>query len=187
MDRMLADLEAAQRAEAAAQERRERVDEVRVERAKVRLEDRLRAAVGCVVRVETAVAAVPGCMLEVGSGWCAIDTVNRTVAVQGLEDLVRPGITFVDLGSIEGVLGVGPRHVSDDAPDIGRSWNSLLRRVARSRTFVTWRTAGGAACTGLVDAVSEDHVLLRERSGQTRALTTSALAVLECPRAPSAE
>lgn len=179
MDRLLADLEAAEAARRAAQARLDMAEGVRAERASVPFADRLRAGVGGQVEVVVSGHPVRGVLVEVGLGWVAVDRAARGVPVLGIDDLVQIGVVVAALDVIESVAGLGPAHAPDDGPAVGRSWGSLLRAVARSRTTVVWRCRSGQRHTGIIDAVGVDHAVLRRSAGGPLIVTTQELACVE--------
>ncbi|QEH93680.1 hypothetical protein FV141_09195 [Dermacoccus abyssi] len=179
MDRLLADLEAAEAARRAAEKRLEIAEGVRAERAAVTLEDRLRGALGSAVEVVAAGHPVRGRLVEVGSGWVALDRSSREAVVLGVDDLARPGSVIVATAAIESVTGLRATHVKDEAPSVGRTWGSVLRAIGRSRATVVWRTTVGNEFTGLVDAVGVDHAVVRRSAGSPVVLTTQAVACVE--------
>lgn len=135
MDRLLADLEAAETARLEAERRAERAEGVRAERAILTIADRLRAAVGADRAVTVVVHGHPcrGRVVEVGEGWVAIDR-GLGAPVLDVTDLVRPGVQLVALEGVETVTGLSSRTTGDDSPAIGRSWGAVLRAAARART-----------------------------------------------------
>lgn len=179
MERLLADLEAAEAARRAAQARLEIAEGVRAERATVSLPERLGAAIGSTVDVTAAGHRVKGLLAEVGHGWVAIDRAARLSPVMGTEDLVHAGVDVIATDKIESIAGLGPAHVRDDSPTVGRTWGSLLRAIARSRTTLVWRTASGQQHTGIIDAVGSDHAVLRRGAGGPIVVTTQSLACIE--------
>jgi hypothetical protein len=179
MDRLLADLEAAEAARRAAQRRVEIAEGVRAERAAVTLEDRLRGSLGSDVEVVAAAHPVRGRLVEVARGWIALDRSTRKDVVLGVDDLARPGSVVVATAALESATGLRASHHKDDAPSVGRTWGSLLRALARSRVTVVWRTTSGNEFTGLVDAVGVDHAVVRRSAGTPVVLTTQAVACIE--------
>lgn len=179
MDRLLADLEAAEAARRAAQRRVEIAEGVRAERAAVTLEDRLRGSLGSDVEVVAAAQPVRGRLVEVARGWIALDRSTRKDVVLGVDDLARPGSVVVATAALESATGLRASHHKDDAPSVGRTWGSLLRALARSRATVVWRTTSGNEFTGLVDAVGVDHAVVRRSAGTPVVLTTQAVACIE--------
>lgn len=179
MDRLLADLEAAEAARRAAQMRLDVAEGVRAERASVCLVDRLRA--GIAARVEIVVSGHPvrGLLTEVGHGWVTIDRSARGAPVMGMDDLVQAGVVVVSVDAIEGVSGLGPAHSPGEDSPVGRTWGALLRAVARSRTTVVWRCRSGQRHTGIIDAVGVDHVVLRRAAGGPLMVATQEVACVE--------
>ena len=164
MERLLADLEAAQEAQERAEARAEVAESVRVEHAGVMLVDRLRAGIGSVVALSVGTETLRGHLLDVGEGWLALDR-DGVHAVHGVDDLVRAGLRLVPVNAIACVSGLGRPHVAADGSSIGRGWSSVLRAMARSRAPLAWHRLGGQTIVGTIDAVSADHVVLTPARG----------------------
>ena len=115
----------------------------RAERASVHLVDRLRAAVGCDVRLSTRSGAVHGTLREVGTAWVLVD--------DGREHLVP----LSAVGSVEGLgdAAAPPAGVVVRRLGLGHA----LRAIARDRGVVQM-TAVGRQITGRIEAVGGDHV-----------------------------
>lgn len=176
MERLLADLEAAEAARAQAQARLDVAEGVRAERASVVLADRLRAAENVEISVIAAGAQVRGRVRDVGIGWVVLDRGLDPAPSLGVEDLVRPGMQAVALEAIDTVTGLPRTFRPDDAPAVGRTWGSLFRAAARSRVPVAVRTRFGLSESGVVGAVSADHLVMRRRAGDDLLVTFAALA-----------
>lgn len=179
MERMLADLEAAQAARERAEARAEVAESVRAEQGAVTMADRLRAGLGAAVTVHVAGEALRGRIVDVGQGWLALERVGGAERTGG-DDLVRPGMRLVPFAAVAGIAGLGRAHAQADGSPIGRGWSSLLRAVARSRAPVAWHLVSGETSAGTIDAVGADHVLLTpHQAGATLVLPLSSLAWLD--------
>lgn len=180
MDRLLADLEAADTARLQAERRAERAECVRAERATVTIADRLRAAIGTDRAVTVVVHGhqCRGRVLEVGAGWAAIDR-GLGAPVLDVTDLVRPGVQLVALEGVETVTGLSSRIAGDDAPAVGRGWGAVLRAAARARTAAAWRTRSGSTFAGTIEAVGADHVVVRRPGDLGVVVAYSGISVVE--------
>lgn len=145
-EQLFSDLEA-QLAAGRTQEARWDVAELtRAERSRTDLADRLRAALGLRLRIETAPehavagvvteAATDWVLLDLGSGRRALVPTAALCTVEGLGPRVAP-----PPGRLESALGLG--HV--------------LRALARDRAAVTVHTRAGVRA-GRLDRVGADHV-----------------------------
>lgn len=150
---LFADLEG----QLAAEERRERDDEVaertRRERALVSLPARLAAAVGSPSRLAlVGGAALEGTLLDLGEDW---------VLVRGDRDGRE---VLVPLAAVVTVRALGPHSTAARAARrFGLGY--ALRVLSRDRATVALALAGGAApLLGTIDAVGADHLDLAEHA-----------------------
>jgi hypothetical protein len=126
-------------------------DRIRTEVGKITVLDRLRGAVGTVVRVELSDAdPVRGLLTRVGKDCLLLETERyeewlvpaaALTAIHRLGPWAEPAV-----GAVEGKLGLA----------------HLLRGIARDRSPVTLFCAGGTPVTGTIDRVGADFVELAE-------------------------
>lgn len=174
-DDLEAQFEAAQAAELAG----EVAERTRLELARVRLADRLRAAAGQPLAVALPGAGtVRGTLLDAGTDWLLLEETGQREVL-------------VPLAAVLGVTGVGLRvAVPDDGPVARRldlRW--ALRGLARSRTGLALVLRDGALVTGTLDRVGADHLDLAEhgpgevrRAGAVRQVRLVPLAALALVR-----
>jgi hypothetical protein len=150
-DELFEDLEGQLEEAAAAELADEVADRTRRAVAEVGLGDRLRAARGQRLRLETLGAApVNGVLLEVGTDWLLLhDDAGRDV--------------LVVLGAVLTVAGLAREHVGETSAVRRRlTLGSALRGIAHDRAAVTVRLRDGTAVTGTVDRVGRDFLELAE-------------------------
>lgn len=154
-DDLFADLEGQLAAEAARELDAEVADRTRRETARLRLVDRLRAAVEDGVPVTVAVSGLPapaeGTVTGVGPDWVLV----RTAA----------GEVLVHLAAVGWLVGLGPRAVepgSEGPVEARFGLGPALRALARDRAHVRVVLVDGTAFGGTLDRVGADHVQLAE-------------------------
>jgi hypothetical protein len=148
-DGLFADLEAQADGLAAAERSAEVEERVRIEVGQIGLVDRLRPAVGGLLRVRCLGGlALTGRLQRVGVEWCLIDegagreailATQAMVAVSGLGRLSAPACSA---GLVQSRLGI--RHV--------------LRGVARDRSTLRIHLIDGSIVDGTLDRVGADFV-----------------------------
>jgi hypothetical protein len=149
-ERLFADLQAQLDAADAAELEAEVVDRTRRELATVALLDRLRAARGGDVTIETRSGVVRGNLARCGADWVLLAEQGRdllvpmsaVVTVRGLPSFALGG----DVDLVRSRLGLG----------------YVLRVLARDRVPVSVGLVGGSGATGTVDRVGADHFELAE-------------------------
>lgn len=154
--RLFDDLEAQAVAAEEAELAEEIADRIRLEVARVSLEDRLRGAVGGRLEVHAAGGhQVAGQVLDVGAGWLLITAARGVVLVrtESIVDLTGLGIA------------VGPPWSDlEQRLDLNHS----LRALARDRALVRVALADGRTLSGVIDRVGADFVDLTELDGECR-------------------
>ncbi|MGH8777371.1 MAG: hypothetical protein ACRDWI_20290 [Jiangellaceae bacterium] len=152
--RLFEDLEAQVEQADQAELGAEVADRTRRELARVRLADRLRAAVGGQVTVRVAgVGLLQATVQAVGPDWLLL--AERA----GFEALVP-------LGSVVGITGLGPRSSVPGTEGVVVARLGLahaLRGVARDRSDVRVTLVDGSGASGTVDRVGTDFFELAER------------------------
>jgi hypothetical protein len=179
-DELFADLEL--EAEAGLQRERdgEIAERTRVERSRIGLQDRLRAAQGheLDVRVD-AFGPVQGTLLRVGSTWLLLragraEWIIDTASVLGVHGLPSAARVPGSGGAVAAALG----------------WASAWRVLARDRTPLLVCRRDGSTLSGVADRVGEDFVELSTGAGdpssgrpRTRAVVPfTAVVAIRCPR-----
>jgi hypothetical protein len=168
-EELFADLEAQWEAAAAAETAAEISDRTRRELARLRLEDRARAALGAAVQVGVgADIVVDGTLSAAGAGWILVRS------AQGESLIPVTGITWiVGLGS----YATDPDTLAtvDSRLDLGY----ILRALVRDRAAVTVVGRDGGTLTGTIDRAGADAIDLAEhpsdeprRPGAVRAVRT---------------
>ena len=129
------------------------VDRTRRELARVRLYDRLGAAVGARLRlVLLGGAVVDGVLLDVGPDWCLVAEAAGRRAL-------------VPLGAVALVAGLGRRSTppgTEGAVASRRTLAHALRALARDRAEVIAVLLDGSSRVGTPDRVGSDYVELAE-------------------------
>jgi hypothetical protein len=159
-DSLFDDLEAQLATAEAAELAGEVAERSRLEAGRVRLTDRLAAAVGAPVAVALpGVGVLRGVLLDAGVDWLLVD-----------EGAGREAL--VPLAAVLGVTGVGARTAAPDsqgevAKRLDLRW--ALRGLARSRAGVVLGLRDGSHAAGTLDRVGADHVDLAEHeAGEAR-------------------
>ncbi len=151
--RLFADLTAQWEAAEAAADQAELVSRTRAEMGAVRLQDRLRAAVGSAVAVRCRGAGpVEGVLGDVGVDWLLL-TDER-----GAEVLIA-------CRAVQGALGLGGASAPPDEVGVVRGRLDLrwaLRAAARDRGAVQVVLDDGAVLSGTIDRVGADFFDLAE-------------------------
>jgi hypothetical protein len=160
--RLFADLEAEADAAERASLRAEVADRTRAEVGRLRLHDRLRAAVGDSLHCHLLGAgAVVGILRDVGPDWLLLTEPT------GAEVLVP-------LGAVGAVTGLGPRSAPPGSEGLVAARLDLryaLRRLVRERAPVTVLLTDGTALAGTLDRVGADFVEIAEHpAGEARRL-----------------
>ena len=158
-------LDAAEAAELSA----EVAERSRLEAARVRLPDRLRAAVGTHLHLHLLGAGpLAGRLADCGGEWLLLEE-------DGGREALAP------LVAVLGVSGLGGRTAPADSSAVAKRLDLrwALRAIARSRATVIVRLVDGSALTGTLDRVGADHVDLAEhgpdeprRAGAVRQVRT---------------
>jgi hypothetical protein len=166
---LFADLEG----QLAAEQRRERDDEVaertRRERALVTLPSRLAAAVGAPVRISLAVGLqVEGDLLDLGEDWVLVRQADAHEVL-------------VPLAAVVTVRALGQQSVpARTARRFGLGY--ALRALARDRATVAVSLVGdGPRLVGTIDAVGADHLDLAEHPDGLPRRRTNVIAVATVP------
>lgn len=171
---LFADLEQEYEAAQAAELSAEVADRTRVERGRVSLAGRLRAAVGHQVQVEvTGAGPVVGTLADSGPDWLLLSE-------------PRGRQVLVPMDRVVAITGLG-RRAGDPAlvspVDARLDLRTALRRLARSRTAALVLLTTGRQLDGTVDRVGADHVDLAlhpvgeaRRAGAVLAVATVPLA-----------
>lgn len=161
-DRLFADLE---NSLAGSLDEDEIPELVEAERVSVRLADRLAAAVGRGVDLETAAGArVTGSIREAAADWLAVDA--------------GPALHLVPLRSVRWLAAPeGPAGPSGGASR--SSLAALLRRVARSSLPVVVGM-DGISLRGHLTGVGADHFDLRAENGALRTIPLAAIDTVRC-------
>ncbi|NHC43721.1 hypothetical protein [Motilibacter aurantiacus] len=176
-EELFADLEAQLDAAERAEHESEVADRTRRELARIRLADRLRAAVGSAVTVTAAGGGVVrGRLADVGPDWLLLQEDGR--------DALLPA------SAVTGVVGL-PGRAAAPLPATavaGRlTLGNALRGLVRDRATVRVTTVDGRSWTGTLDRVGADFVDSSEgtpeeaRAGQPRTVQSvpfTALAVI---------
>jgi hypothetical protein len=178
-DHLFADLEAqldaADRDELAAEVR----DRTRRETARLRLADRLRAAVGCRLVVTTGGASViRGTLDQAGPDWLLLTEDSSSRALVPLAAVL----------SVDGLPAVSGEPGSEGAVGARLDLGYALRGLARDRAAVAITLRDGGTVTGTVDRVGADFVELAEHDAgeprrrdsviRVRTLPTAGISVL---------
>jgi hypothetical protein len=151
-DGLFADLEAQAR-ELEVAERAGEIDErARMELARVRLVDRLRPAVGLVIRVRCgAGVSVTGTLVRVASQWLLVDEAAGRQAL-------------VAMGAVAGLSGLSRQAAAADGDRAALVIESrlglahALRGIARDRSPVAVELTDGSSVAGTIDRVGADFV-----------------------------
>lgn len=131
-------------------------EHVRAERGQVALADRLAASVGATVRLRVRGAGtVAGALVEVGSGWCVLQT-----SAAGPERR-RPVLVALPAVSTLGGLPVRADRPATHAPR-RLDLRHALRALSRDRAVVRLVDVDGADLTGTIDRVGLDHLDLAD-------------------------
>lgn len=148
-DDLFADLEAQADALDVAERAGEIAERARIEFAAIAMHDRLRAAVGGVLRLQLAGGlAVAGTLTRMGADWLLIDE-------------VAAGEAFVVLPAVRSISGLG-RHSA--APGSGGAvlarltLRTALRGVARDRSGVRVHLVDGGVLAATIDRVGADFI-----------------------------
>lgn len=179
-DELFDDLEAQADAQLAADLAGEVADRTRRERALVELADRLVAARGQRLAVDTAGSgALEGTVADVAQQWLV------------LQGPASQGPVLVPVAAVVSVRGLGSAAATTGRDGVCRriSLAAALRAVARDRSPVRVGLADGSLVTGTLDAVGADHVDLAEhpvgelrRPGAVRGVRTIPFAALSWVR-----
>lgn len=171
-ERLISELEA----DLDAEERRELAGEVadrtRRELARLRLVDRLRAAVGEAVTVGVrGTEPVNGRLIRVGPDWLLLDPVTQAA------ELLVPTGAITWLGGLPG-QAVDP--VAVPVVDQRLGLGSVLRAVARDRRVVQVRLRDGGEIGGVVARVGADYIDVADgpRAGGQRCVPFTAIAAV---------
>jgi hypothetical protein len=175
-DDLFRDLEAQLEAANAAEEAAEIADRTRREQARLRLVDRLRAALGVDIAVHVlGLGAVTGRVVDVGTDWLLLDE------SQGRDLLLRQAAILAISGL--GVQSTEPGREGRVAARLDLRF--ALRAVARDRSAVTVALIDGCLLTGTVDRTGADFFELAEhplgdarRPGAVRTIRTVPLEAL---------
>lgn len=150
-DSLFADLEAQATAAGLAQRAAEVDERARMESARVGLVDRLRAAVGCELRLHCMGGiVVAGTLRRVGADWALVDEAAGQQAVVPIAAV----LAFGGLGWLSAVPGVDGKVGSR----LGLS--SVLRGIGRERVGVRAYLLDSMVFAGTVDRVGADFVEL---------------------------
>lgn len=144
-ERLFADLEARLEAEEAAGVAADVTDQVRAERARLAMVDRLRAHVGCELSWHLVTgAAMPGRLLDLGSDWVLLK--------------VGRGSLLVPIWAVEAVGGLSSVSVLDGSEVARRlGIGVVLRGLSRDRALVSVGLGEDRSVTGTIDRVGVDH------------------------------
>jgi hypothetical protein len=162
-DDLFRDLEAQLDVAGTAHEAAEIADRTRREQARLRLVDRLRAAIGVEVGMSVhGLGSVTGRVAEVGADWLLIvESTGRDLLLQQAAIL---GITGLGLQSAE------PGSEGRVAARLDLRY--ALRAIARDRSPVTLVLVDGSQLTGTIDRTGADFLELAEHSlGDARRAT----------------
>ncbi|NHC13024.1 hypothetical protein [Motilibacter deserti] len=147
-EELFADLEAQLEEAERAEHQAEVADRTRRELARVRLVDRLRAAVGSSLTVVVGAAGrVRGRLVDVGPDWLLLQEDGRDA--------------LVPVSAVTTVLGLGGRAAGPPRPASVAARLTLgtaLRGLVRDRATVRVTTVDGADWTGTLDRVGADFV-----------------------------
>jgi hypothetical protein len=143
-------------------------DRTRIEAARLRLVDRLRAAVGGEIAVRThGDEHVRGRLAAVGSEWLVVEEPGGRGAI----------VPFAAVVSVRGLTArtahPGAAGIIDARLGIGHAF----RQVARDRAEARLTLVDGTVVTGTVDRVGRDFLEITERSDDARARGRSVTAV----------
>ena len=159
---LFADLEAQAEALELAERAAEIDERARAEIGRIRLLDRLRAAVGVPVRLRCLGGAVAGVIRRVGPDWVLLDeggdreAVVATAALLGVSGLTRLSAVPDTETTVESRLGL--RHA--------------LRGIARDRSAVRITDRSGSTLDGTIDRLGADFIEVAEHAaGETRRWT----------------
>lgn len=146
------DLEGQADALAAAELAGEVAERTRLELARIRLVDRLRAGAGRDVVVSLLGAGLlRGTLLECGPDWVLVAEENG-------------GEALVPLAAVLAIIGLDPRSAaepgSEGAVAARCGLGMALRALARDRATVACTSADGSAVGGTVERVGADHLEL---------------------------
>jgi len=148
-DAVFADLEAQAEALEIAERAAEVQDRVRAEVGELTVVDRLRPAVGTVLRLRTVDGLVcAGTLARVGPDWVLLEQ-------DGDRELL------VCLAAVTGISGLGRQSAVPNSMDVVSSRLRLwfvLRRIARDRSPVSVRLADATALAATIDRVGADFV-----------------------------
>jgi hypothetical protein len=173
-DALFGDLEAQFEQEDVARLRSEVADRTRRELARLRLVDRLRAAIGCdLAWAVRGGVTMGGRLVDVGSDWVLV-----------LEQPSREAL--LPLEAVLGVIGLGPRAAdpeSEGAVVKRLDLRHALRAVARDRATVSCVLVDGSTVTGTLDRVGADFVDLSEHAPDERRRAVTPRAVRSIPTA----
>jgi hypothetical protein len=146
-DELFADLEAQAGAWAVAERAGEVDERARMELARIRLVERMRAAIGAKIRVRCpSDVVVSGTLARVGSQWLLVDEIAgrqalvALAAVMTVTGLPRLSAAPDSMGAVESRLGLA----------------HAVRGIARDRSGVAVDLADGSTLHGTVDRVGAD-------------------------------
>jgi hypothetical protein len=159
-DGLFADLEAQAVALESAERAGEVEERIRIESGALRLVDRLRSAVGSLIRVSCqAGTAVDGTVRRAGSDWLLLDEDGGREALLALRTVVE----LSGLGRSATVPG------SESVVESRLTFRIALRGLVRDRSTVQVRLTDGRTVVGTLDRVGADFVELAEHpAGELR-------------------
>jgi hypothetical protein len=171
---LFADLEAQWEAIEDAELAAEVVDRSRREAGFLRLLDRLRPAVGHVVRLDvagpagTGLGALTGRLLALGADWLLVED------PAGTETLVPMSCVL----TVRGLAGVSAHPGHEGRVGARLDLRYMLREIARMRAMCLVVLADGRVVTGTLDRVGADYVDLAEHApGEFRRRDAEACAI----------
>jgi hypothetical protein len=167
-DALFRDLEARLEAGEAAELAAEVEERTRIEAAKLRLVDRLHAAVGSELTVVTVGGgAISGTLDAVGAGWLLVRAGTSDVVVAAPAVLTVSGLTAAS------------RDPGQERPsEVRLTLAHALRGLARSRTGVAAVLVDGRVVHGTVERVGADFVEISEHApGEARRQVSAVRAV----------
>ena len=179
-DDLFRDLEAQLDVAATAHEAAEIADRTRREQARLRLVDRLRAAIGVDVRVSVrGLGSVTGRLADVGADWLLLaESTGRDLLVRQAAILEITGL---------GLQSTEPGSEGRVAARLDLRF--ALRAIARDRSPVTLALVDGALLTGTVDRTGADFLELADhplgdarRASAVRTIRTVPLEALAAVR-----